>query len=115
MNKKVIILSLTIVATMVTVINVQQHNSDVQAEALVTSRIMADQADKANRTEQLNEEEQHVYDVCNDSRISKDINETNCGFLQDKYNMEFICKENNTSVNNMCWVEYKGTNWDKVQ
>jgi hypothetical protein len=48
-----------------------------------------------------------VYRVCNQSRISSTITEGSCADLQDATNTEFLCAENNTSPNNICWVEVK--------
>ena len=48
-----------------------------------------------------------VYAVCNTSRISPTINETECGQLQDKWHIEFLCRDNNTDPNNVCWTEQK--------
>lgn len=50
---------------------------------------------------------QHVYNVCNASRISKTISEHDCGDLQDKTNTEFLCNANNDLSTNYCWVEVK--------
>lgn len=50
---------------------------------------------------------QLVYSVCNESRISATINETQCGDMQDETNTEFLCEANNTSPINYCWVEVK--------
>lgn len=50
---------------------------------------------------------QLVYDVCNESRLSASINETQCGDMQDETNTEFLCEANNTSPTNYCWVEVK--------
>lgn len=106
----------TAVISVIGLITVQVQNSqNTNAYNLVSATKTAQAQEATDRKTQLENQEQHVYDVCNDSRISATISENNCGYLQDRYNMEFICKENNTSVNNMCWVEYKGTNWDKVQ
>lgn len=49
----------------------------------------------------------NVYTVCNDSRISSEINETQCGELQDMTDTEFLCDANNMSPANHCWVEDK--------
>lgn len=48
-----------------------------------------------------------VFQVCNTSRISPNINETECGNLQDKWGKEFLCRVNNADPNNFCWVEDK--------
>lgn len=48
---------------------------------------------------------QAVYDVCNQSRISVGINETQCADLQVKYGIEFLCEQANRSVDNHCWTE----------
>lgn len=49
----------------------------------------------------------NVYTVCNDSRISAEISETECGNLQDTTDTEFLCTANNMSPANHCWVEDK--------
>lgn len=48
-----------------------------------------------------------VYAVCNQSRISPDISEAECGRLQDKWHREFLCQANNMDPKNICWVEVK--------
>lgn len=48
-----------------------------------------------------------VYSACNESRISDTVTEETCGYLQDRYNMEFLCKENNKDSQTQCWVEEK--------
>lgn len=48
-----------------------------------------------------------VYAVCNESRISPTITETECGQLQDKWGIEFLCQANNTDPQNHCWTEQK--------
>lgn len=48
-----------------------------------------------------------VYSVCNQSRISPTITEGECGRLQDKWNIEFICAANNQNPNTRCWTESK--------
>jgi hypothetical protein len=110
---KPFILGLSILVVLVSVINIQQNQIDKNASQLVSAHLTAVSKEHSYRIKQLNLQEQNVFDVCNDSRISKDISENNCGTLQDNYDMEFICKQNNNSVNNLCWVEYKGNNWTK--
>lgn len=49
-----------------------------------------------------------VYEVCQASRTnSKPYHpaEMTCGDLQDFYNVEYVCKERNSSTYNKCWVE----------
>lgn len=48
-----------------------------------------------------------VYSICNESRMSPVINETECGNAQDLTNTEFLCEQANTLPTNHCWVEEK--------
>lgn len=48
-----------------------------------------------------------VFSVCNQSRVSVEITETECGRLQDKWHREFLCQQANRDINNKCWVEVK--------
>lgn len=48
-----------------------------------------------------------VYSICNQSRMSAEIKETQCGDLQDQTHTEFLCIDGNTSPDNICWVEQK--------
>lgn len=116
-NKKTFLTILALFILSVAYIGNIQQLENKNAQSQIDSAYALKTQNASYRTEQLKSQEQHVYDVCNDSRIntsnSKTVPEYNCGFLQDKYNMEFICKQNNNSVNNMCWVEYKGTNYNE--
>lgn len=46
-----------------------------------------------------------VYAACQASRMSATLSEKHCGELQDKYKIEYLCKQNNTLVSNHCWTE----------
>lgn len=48
-----------------------------------------------------------VYQICQESRITNNVSDQTCGELQDFYRMEYLCKFNNNSTNNTCWVEVK--------
>lgn len=59
---------------------------------------------------QHSETESHratVYQVCNASRISPTISEGECGKLQDKWGIEFLCASANSDPTNYCWTEVK--------
>lgn len=46
-----------------------------------------------------------VFEACQNSRMGKGISENTCGEMQELYHAEYICKENNSSPSNVCWVE----------
>lgn len=48
-----------------------------------------------------------TYHICNESRLSAEIKETECGNIQDELHTEFLCKANNNLESNFCWVEKK--------
>lgn len=45
-----------------------------------------------------------IYHVCNESRVSRTINEKECGELQDRFGKVFLCERHNMNVDNHCWV-----------
>jgi len=53
-----------------------------------------------------------VYAICNESRISATINETQCGDIQDSTQTEYLCKENNSLSTTYCWTEDKSVTSD---
>jgi hypothetical protein len=48
-----------------------------------------------------------VYQMCQSSRMTDSVAEQTCADLQDHYNIEFLCEQNNKSSSNHCWVEEK--------
>lgn len=49
-----------------------------------------------------------VYAVCNSARQElSGASENQCGNLQDRYNIEFLCNANNSSADTHCWTEIK--------
>jgi len=48
-----------------------------------------------------------VYAVCNRAHTADNPDEETCGYLQDKYNVEFLCRNNYKGAANNCWVEEK--------
>ena len=50
-------------------------------------------------------DKQLVWDACNQSRQTDTVSEDTCGYLQDKFNMEYLCKNANSFADNYCWVE----------
>lgn len=50
---------------------------------------------------------QVVYDMCQASRISDTVSESTCGELQERYNAEYLCDQNNKNASTHCWVEMK--------
>lgn len=46
-----------------------------------------------------------VYETCQQSRMSPTIDERGCADLQDQLGYEYLCKANNASADNVCWVE----------
>lgn len=49
-----------------------------------------------------------VYAVCNSARLEvSGQSERQCGDLQDKLGVEFLCEANNALTTNHCWTEAK--------
>lgn len=50
-----------------------------------------------------------VYEVCQQARMSVTVTQPGqeCGDLQNRLGYEYLCKDNNLSINNHCWVEEK--------
>ena len=48
-----------------------------------------------------------VFEVCNYTRVNRDVSEEMCGKIQDATNTEYLCKLRNQSPVNHCWVENK--------
>lgn len=46
-----------------------------------------------------------IFNVCNQSRISATIKESQCADLQTSYGIEFLCSERNTNPATYCWTE----------
>ncbi len=46
-----------------------------------------------------------VYQVCQTSRVDPRIDERGCADVQDIFGREYVCRDANTDVSNICWVE----------
>lgn len=100
MKKPLILVSIVIVilSAMVVSLQVQLQNSQRAAR---TAQAELRKAKDTDYTKNL------VYSVCQVTRTTNEMQDRTCGDLQYYYKMEYLCKQNNASVLNTCWVEYK--------
>jgi hypothetical protein len=46
-----------------------------------------------------------VYAMCQESRMYDTVHEETCGDLLDRYNLDYICQERSSTLENKCKLE----------